>query len=127
MFTKDDLRGAKNPVSRIDLEINGKRDCLYVRGMTGAERDSWENEQFEARKSGDKKTLRKYRASLYVRMACDEKGALLCTPEDSEWVKDLPCAVLEPVVEEGQRLSGMTGATVEEISKNSESDSGPNS
>lgn len=118
MFTKEDIRGARNEPQRVELEINGKKDFIFARGMSGAERDSWEAEQFEARRKGDTKTQKLYRASQYVRMACDENGKLLFTPEDAAWVKDLPCCVLEPVIDVGQRLSGMSAAAAEDIGKN---------
>lgn len=118
MFTKEDIKAAKNLPERVDIEINGKKGFVYVRGMSGTERDAWEQESFEERRKSKNNSVKNYRSSLYVRTVCDETGQLMFAPADAAWVGELPCTVLEAVIEKGQRLSGITQADAEELAKN---------
>ena len=74
MLTRDDILKCTS-LPREPVEAFG--GTLYVRTMTGAERDSWEAQLLEQRKRGKVNV----RASLAVRAICDEAIRAAATDE----------------------------------------------
>lgn len=122
MFTKQELLGAKCAIELVEIEANGKRDVVYVRGMSGTERDVWEQTVFQERKKAGSDVYPHYRASLIVKTACDKEGNRLFSDEDIKKVSLLPASVTEPIHDKASRLSGITQADAEELAKNLPSD-----
>lgn len=90
---------------------------VYVRTMTGAERDRWEIETVPARqKAKDHTNIRAMIAALTL---CDEHGNLLFTQDDVEALGRKSAAALDRVVEAASKLNRFTDKDVEELEKNS--------
>ena len=118
MLTKEQLLQATIEKEKVDL----LGDHAYVRGMTGTERDQWEQWCLFKRKNSKTETVENFRASLVVRTVCDEGGVRLFTDTDLAAVGGMPGALLDKLYEIGARLSGVSNDDAEKLGKNSESD-----
>ena len=92
---------------------------VYVRTMTGAERDGFETAYLES-KARSKPNIRGTMAAFTL---CDENGQRLFNDEDAEALSKLPAAELDRVFSLGQKLNKITEADVEELEGNSEATS----
>ena len=91
---------------------------VYVKGMTGTERDQFEASVVETRGRGNTRIkLENIRAKLVALTACDEKGERLFTSKDTEALGKKSAMALQRVFEVSQRLSGLTPADVDELAK----------
>lgn len=116
------LEKQKLEIEKVDLD-NG--DFVYVREMTGHERN-----EFEAsilKKVRDKRgrvqdyeaSLEDYRAKLAVYTVCNEKGELLFRASDvSTLSNNMGAQRLEKIVNVAQRLNAITAEDREELLKN---------
>jgi hypothetical protein len=114
LLKKEDLE-----IVEVDL---GKGECIFVRQMTGFERDLFERSIIEMKDDG--KVERKtdaFRAKLAVCTVCDDQGKLLFKPADITVLnRSMSAARLEKIVEVAQRLNKITAEDQEELVKNSE-------
>lgn len=122
MFTKEELLAAKVARESVPVKVNGKTGTVWVRGMTGTERDSWEQTVFAKRKGAKDEVYPYYRASLIVRSVCDDKGARLFSDEDIVRVSEMPADILDDIYDVAARLSGISQEEVDRIEKNSMTD-----
>lgn len=97
---------------------------VYVRSLTGTERDEWEQENLvkDPRTKEYSYRLRNIRARLVVKTVCDENGTRIFTDRDADRIGEKNAAVLTKVYEVAARLSGITPEDVEELAKNSGAD-----
>ena len=93
---------------------------LYIRAMRGYERDAVEASVLQ--RTG--KDLTNVRARIVCMTAVDSEGKQLFEEGDIEKLGKKSAKVLERLFSVAQRLSGLTGADVEELEKNSKSDQG---
>lgn len=97
---------------------------VYVRTMTGAERDALETEMFQADGTDVGVSLDSYlanfRAKLVARCVVDEDGDRLFSDTDVVALGQKSAAALQRVVAVAQRLSAITPADVEALRKNSD-------
>jgi hypothetical protein len=126
LLTKEELQ-----IVKVDL---GKDEFVYVRQMTGRERDKFE--QTLLKRTHDKKgkvtgyeqALDDFRAKLAVNSVCDEQGNLLLKSEDYPQLSQMMSAArLEKIVNESQKLNAISEEDKEELVKNSEAAPGGNS
>jgi len=114
LLEKEDLE-----IVEVDL---GKGECVFIRQMTGFERDLFERSIIEMKDDG--KVERKtdaFRAKLAVCTVCDDKGKLLFKPADITVLnRSMSAARLEKIVEVAQRLNKITDDDKEELAKNLE-------
>lgn len=126
-LTKDALFAAvkKLPIERVDLpELSGH---VFVRGMSGVERDAWERSLVTGRGKRRDFNLDNVRARLAVRCLCDEQGTRLFGDEDAAVLGDLRVDTLNKVFEVAQRLSGVSDQDVDDLGKVSELEAGSGS
>jgi uncharacterized protein with ATP-grasp and redox domains len=118
-------------IVKVDL---GNNEFVYVRAMTGHERNEFERSIL--REVRDKRgrvrdyeaSLEDYRAKLAVFTVCDNKGELLLKATDVRTLShNVSAARLEKIVNEAQRLNAITEEDREELLKNLEGDPGANS
>jgi hypothetical protein len=95
--------------SRVDVPEWGS---LFVRVMTGDERDRFEILMTKFDK-------RHFRALVVAFTACDESGNRLFTEDDVAALGGLPSSELTLIVEASLRVNKLTGADVKELEKNS--------
>lgn len=103
------------PIEKVDVpELGG---FVYIKGMSGAERDTWEKALLVGR--GRKQTVNtaNVRAKLVARCACDEQHARILTDEDAEALGKLRVDVLNKLFAVAQRLCGVSDEDVEELGK----------
>jgi hypothetical protein len=117
LLKKEELKKEK-----IDLG-NGK--FVFVRQMTGHERDTFE--QSLLKKSKDFKgnvtfeqSLDDFRAKLAVVTLCDEEGKALLLPSDYPLLsQNMSAKTLETIVNAAQKLNAISEQDKEELVKNS--------
>ncbi len=121
LLQRDELK-----IEKVELT----RGYVYVREMTGSEKDVWEQSMLKQKPSGNKNkpveyetSLEDFRAKLAVMTVCDEDGKLLFRPQDARSLNNaMSASNMEKIVETAQRLNAVTEKDKEEILKNSEAD-----
>lgn len=89
---------------------------VYIRGMSGAERDAYEHSIIENNKAGKLD----YRGNLIVRVAVDEQGHRIFSDSDSELVGEKSAGALQRLFNVATRLNKMSDSDIGELAKNSE-------
>lgn len=121
LLQKDDLK-----VEKVELS----KGYVFVREMTGHEKDVWEQSMLKQKPSGNKNkgveyetTLEDFRAKLAVVTVCDAEGNLLFKPEDAKVLNKMMSATnMERIVTAAQKLNAISEQEKEELLKNSEAD-----
>lgn len=98
-------------------------DFVFVRQMSGRERDRYEAsmlKEVQGPKGKEfKRTLDDFRAKLVCATTCDEKGDLLFQPGDVELLsQNMTAFTMEKIVEVAQKLNKITEDDKEEAVKN---------
>jgi hypothetical protein len=123
------LKKQKLAVVQVNLgpDENGEEQIVFVREMTGRDRDNFEQSILKARKNnkgvieGYDQVLSDFRAKLAVTTLCDAEGNLLLLPEDASTLSEsISISKLEIIVEAAQKLNKITDKDKEELVKNSE-------
>jgi len=93
---------------------------VYMRALTGDERDDWEASILaEPDKKGNRKVIMKgARARLCALATCDAGGAPLYTMQDAPQLGRLNAQALARCFDVGTRLSGLTEDDMEELMGN---------
>ncbi len=119
MLTRDQILSIKDlPVEKVEVPEWG--GFLFVRGLTAEERDHFESIFIddEGKQKSKKEALKNIRAKLVVLSACDENGKALFAESDIPALAKKSARALNRIFEAGQRLSGLSKADVEDLSKN---------
>ena len=99
-------------------------EFVYVRQMTGRERDRFEQSLMEEvrDKRGNieyKRSLEDFRAKLAVHTVCDEDGNNILAPEDYPTLsQNMSAFTLEKIINEAQKLNRITDEDAEALVKN---------
>jgi len=110
-LTRDAILDANDlPVVRVPIPEWG--GTVFIRTMTGGERD-----QFEA--EWKKNPTDDIRARLAVATLCDAEGTLLFTPADVPLLSKKSSKALDRIFAASTAHSGLTDKDVEELRKNS--------
>ena len=125
-LSKEAILGAQDIVTE-RVEVPEWSGYCLVRGMTGTERDSFEESiiEFEDHKKGKgtqrtaKTKFANIRAKLVARSVVDEDGKRVFTDAEAEKLGAKSGAVLDRLFDVARRLSGMSEQDVEELTKNS--------
>lgn len=119
LLEKEELQTTK-----VEFE-NG--DYVYVRQMTGHERDTFEQSLLKKNRDskgnivGYEQSTDDFRAKLAVCTVCDEKGNLILQPGDYLILsKSMSAKTLERIINEAQKLNAITEEDKEALVKNSE-------
>lgn len=102
---------------------------VYVRSMTGDERDEFESSLYEQKGSSRQRNLEHLRARFCARVMVDENGERLFSDKQSDIDKlgRKSVKALDRIFEVGQRLNGLREEDIEEIAGNSEPTAGDGS
>ena len=119
-LTREAVLGAQD-IPTEDVAVPEWGGTLLVRGMTGQERDDYEASIMTGKGRNREVLLRNARAKLVARCCVDEAGKRTFADEDVRALGGKSAAALERVFEVASRLSGITPADMEELTKNSES------
>jgi len=123
---------AKEKLEVVKVELGD--DFVYVRQMTGRERDNFEQSLLKEVKDSRgqivsyERSLQDFRAKLAVCTICDDKGTAILQPNDYPMLsQNMSAAKLEKIVQEAQKLNKITEEDKEGIVKNSVAAPGGNS
>jgi len=117
MLTREQILGITDiQIEELDVpEWGGK---IYVKALTGAERDAFESSVIEMRGSTRKINMRNVRAKLASMAICDEKGNRLFTDADVEALSKKSASALDKIFTVASRLSGISSEDEENLRKN---------
>ncbi len=121
----------KKPLSREDIlkikdidiervEVPEWDGAVYVKGMTGTERDRFEASIVEQRGKNPRVSMLNIRAKLAAESICNEDGVRLFSVKDVNELGKKSASALQRVFDVAQRLSGITDDDVEELSEEME-------
>ena len=102
-----------------DVEVPEWGGAVRVRSFTGRERDAFESSMVRGDGRDRKVDLTNMRARLVGLTVIDETGQRLFTDEEADLLGAKSGAALDRVFAIAQKLNGLSGADVEELSKNS--------
>ena len=129
-----DRRGIlKKETLRTEKVELGSDEFVFVRQMTGRERDRFEQSIIKEVKEEDgtvnyERSLEDFRAKLCVNTICDENGNNLLEPGDYVVLsKNMSAARLELIVNKSQELNKISEKDKKALVKNSEGDRSANS
>lgn len=91
---------------------------VYVRALTGAERDAFEQSIVEQKGKSTKMNLQNMRAKLVALTVVDEEGKRVFSDADAKLLGQKSALALNRVFEVAQKLSGLTPEDVDELTKN---------
>jgi hypothetical protein len=107
-------------IEQVDL---GNEEFVFVREMTGHERDIFEQSLVKENKNvkgGIEKSLEDFRGKLAVCTVCDGGGKLLLSPSDAALLsKNMGAKKLEKIINVAQKLNLISEEDKEALVKNS--------
>jgi hypothetical protein len=104
------LQLAELPKELVPVPEFGDPDgAIYIRVMTGAERDA-----YEVGSSRDPEVTQNMRAKLIVRCACDESGALLFLPGDADALGAKNAVALDRLAQAADRINVLSERAVKD-------------
>ena len=95
---------------------------VYVKSLTGQERDDFEASCLTGRGKSRDVNLKNMRAKLLVLTVIDESGKHLFTHSDIEALGKKNASALDKIFSVSQRLAGIGEQDIENLTKNSEPD-----
>ena len=119
MLTKADIFEAKDyNLTKVDIpEWNG---VVYVRGLTGEERDAYEKSFLDYGKDDSEVSLADLKIRLIIYGVTDEKGNNLFDMEDAEILNKKNGEILNKLFNAVRDVSGLGVAEEKEEEKNSD-------
>lgn len=113
-LTRESILAKQDVVTdRVDVPEWGGH--LFVKAMTGKERDLFEESLIVGRGKNREVNLRNMRAKLISRTAVNSRGEKLFTPTDVEVLGDKSAAALQRVFSKAQDLAGLGDDDVDEL------------
>lgn len=110
---------AANDLKTEDVDVPEWGGTVRVRSFTGRERDAFEAGMVRGDGKDRKVDLTNMRARLVGLTVIDEAGQRLFTDEEVDLLGAKSGAALDRVFAVAQKLNGLSGADVEELTKNS--------
>ena len=90
---------------------------VYVRTMTGSERDDFESSMMDKKGRSRADALKNIRARLCVLCLVSDGGEQIFTKTDVDALSKKSAAALDRVFTKAQKLNGLSGEDVEELAK----------
>lgn len=116
MLSAEQILKANDLAELKKVDVPEWGDFVYVRKMSGIERDRWE---LLVSKSVDSPMKANVRASLCAMTICDDKGNRLFTDNQINALGAKSAVALNRVFEKSQKLNRLTDDDLEELEKNS--------
>jgi hypothetical protein len=121
ILSREEILGAKDSVMEL-VPVPEWGGEVYVRGLTGAERDRYEATILRQKGKRREVVLEDLRAKLAVVAICTEQGDQVFTQADIAALSRKSAAALQRVFTVASRLSGLSDEDVESLVKESEED-----
>ncbi len=118
-LTRDDIFDIQD-IEIESLDVPEWGGMLYVKGMTGTERDRFEASIIDKPGKNARVKMDNIRAKLCAETICDEQGVKLFTPGDIKKLGEKSAAALQRVFDVAQRLSGITEEDIDELAEDME-------
>lgn len=109
-----------NDLPRELVEVPEWGGAVYVRGLTGTERDKFEASLVEQRGKNTRLNMQNARAKLVALSVVDENGNRIFNDADVKLLGNKSAVALQRIFDVAQRLSGLTAEDMDELTKNSE-------
>ena len=119
LLTRDAILAAPDMLTE-EVPVPEWGGTVLVRGLTGTERDAFEEEMVTGKGKNRDVNLSNFRARLIVKSVVDKAGKRLFTQADMVALGGKSAAAIQRVFQVAMRLSGMSEEDVEELTKNSE-------
>jgi hypothetical protein len=125
MITRENFLSRK-PRKIEKVEIEELNDHVFVRSLSGAERDAWEDANLVRERGTGKRRnevrfdvrVQNSKAHLITISLCDESGNRLLTDDDVQAVGDQPSTIVNKIADVCMRISGITQEDLEDNVKN---------
>jgi hypothetical protein len=117
--------GERPPIEKLLLPAPvGK--WIWIQGLTGKQRDKWEESLVKGRGKKRRVDTSNVRAKLAVLCIVDghETRQRVYTDEDAPRIGNLPATILAPIYEVCQRLSGVSDEDADELEQGSAEEDG---
>jgi hypothetical protein len=111
----DILSAADSVTERVDVPEWGGH--LFVRNLTGEERDTFEDTVIKVRGKNREVNMRNFRAKLVAMAACDSAGKQLFTMSQVEALGKKNAAALQRVFDKASSLSGLGEEDIEQMTQ----------
>jgi len=116
-LSKEAILGIKD-LQVQEVEVPEWGGSVYVRGLTGAERDAFEASVVEQRGKATKVNMVNMRAKLLVLTICDKDGMPLFTHADIDELGKKSAVALQRLFDIASSLSGLSEKDAEDLVKN---------
>jgi len=107
-----------NDIEKREVYIPEWGGSVYVRGMTGRERDQFEASIIRQRGRDTEINMKNARAKLVVMCTVDQEGNRLFTDADIALLANKSAKALDRIFAVAQELSGITREDMEELTEN---------
>lgn len=107
-----------NDIEKREVYIPEWGGSVYVRGMTGRERDQFEANIIRQRGRNTEINMKNARAKLVVMCTVDQEGNRLFTDADVALLSEKSAKALDRIFVVAQELSGITREDMEELTEN---------
>ncbi len=107
-----------NDIEKREVYVPEWGGSVYVRGMTGRERDQFEANIIRQRGRNTEINMKNARAKLVVMCTVDQEGNRLFTDADVALLANKSAKALDRIFVVAQELSGITREDMEELTEN---------
>lgn len=119
ILSREDILSAHDLVTE-EVEVPEWGGSVFIRTMTGAERNAFELEVVPGVADGSNKMdILNMREKLLVKVIVDEDGERMFTDKDIKALGQKSAAALDRLFEVAQRVNRLSAQDVEELEKNS--------
>ncbi len=114
LLTKDAiLKATDAKVEKVEVPEWGGH--VFVRTMSGTERDSFEAETYVTKGKKVEFNRENFRARLLVRTLCDESGTPIFTRKDVDALGKKSAKALDKCFSASQKINGLSAEDVDEL------------
>lgn len=117
MLTREAILSA-NDLARESLTVPEWGGDVWVRTLTAAERDTWEQQVRDQTDDSGAVGQRRLKSMLAVLTVVDNDGARLFADDDVEALDEKSAAAVDRIWQVACRLNGLTDGDVEELAGN---------
>lgn len=119
MDLREQIRSV-NDIEIVPVEVPEWKSTVYVKTMTGEERDHFEESSLVKKGKNREMTLRNIRARLVVMSVVTgpDNPTHVFTPNDIDWLTKKSSRALDRVYEAAAKLNGITASDVDELAGN---------
>ena len=121
-LSREDILGADDSGAFEKVEVPEWNGYLYIRVMTGTERDMFEAQSIKKQGKDFVPNMDNVRARLVSMTACDKDGNRLFSPKDIAELGKKSAKALDRVYDVAQKVNGIRDEDIEELAGNSEAD-----